>query len=111
MRRVHLNRRLVLEAEQRVSDGAGGYTVVPQTVGSVWAMVEAGAGRESVALDRRVSKVPMTITVRAAPVGSSERPVAGQHFREGGRRYRVLAVAERDRRGLYLSCQAEEVDA
>ena len=110
MRRIHLNRRLLLEAETRLPDGAGGFTAVWTALGSVWAMIEAGAGREVVALDRRAPKVPLTIILRAAPVGSPERPVAGQRLREGARRFRILAVAERDLRGLYLTCHAEEED-
>lgn len=110
MRRVHLNRRLVLETEDRVPDGAGGFTVVWTVVGSVWAMIDPGPGREVVVLDRRVPRLPLTITVRAAPPGSAERPVAGQRFREGERRFRILAVTERDGRGMYLTCQTEEED-
>lgn len=39
MSRVNLNRRLVLEGAQRQPDGAGGYAVVWQPVGTVWAEV------------------------------------------------------------------------
>ena len=110
MRRVNLNRRLVLETDERIPDGAGGFAVAWTVVGSVWAMIESGPGREVAALDRRVPDVPLTITVRAAPPGAAERPVAGQRFREGARRFRILAVSERDSRGLYLTCQAKEED-
>lgn len=108
MSRIHLNRRLTLESEARQPDGAGGYLRVWQALGMVWAEIYAGAGREAVALERREPKVPLRITVRAEPVGAAGRPEAGQRFRDATRAYRILAVAERDRRGLYLTCHAEE---
>lgn len=110
MTRVHLNRRLTLESEARQPDGAGGFSRGWQALGTVWAEIEAGAGREASALERREPKVPLRITVRAVPFGVAGRPVAGQRFRDATRAYRILAVAERDRRGLYLTCHAEEED-
>jgi head-tail adaptor len=108
MTRVHLNRRLTLEAEMRQPDGAGGFLRVWQALGVLWAEIDAGAGREAAVPERRLPKVPLKITVRAAPFGAADRPVAGQRFRDATRAYRILAVAERDRRGLYLTCHAEE---
>jgi len=46
--------------------------------------------------------------VRGAPVGHSTRPRAGQRFVETGRIFHIEAVAERDPRGRYLTCFAEE---
>ncbi|WP_197470815.1 head-tail adaptor protein, partial [Sulfitobacter sp. HI0054] len=47
MSRPQLNRPLVLEAAQRVSDGAGGHHEVWQPVGTLWAEVRARTGRET----------------------------------------------------------------
>jgi head-tail adaptor len=108
MTRLTLNRRLVLEAPDRVPDGAGGFTDGWTALGEVWAMVEARTGREKQGEAVPVSNVGYRITVRGAPVGQSTRPLPDQRFREGNRVFRILAVAERDPVGQYLTCFAEE---
>ena len=108
MRPLSLNRRFPLEAESRLPDGAGGFVRQWQALGMVWGRIEAGAGRETSALERREPRVPLRIILRAAPVGAEGRPEAGQRLREGPRVFRILAVAEHDQRGLYLACHAEE---
>lgn len=108
MSRVSLNRRLVLEAPDRVPDGAGGYTDGWTALGELWAQVEARTGREKQGEAVPVSNVGYRITVRGAPVGNSMRPLPDQRFREGARFFRILAVAEDDPDGRYLTCFAEE---
>ena len=108
MKRVHLNRRLVLEAPERVADGAGGYSDGWITLGEVWAEVTARTGREKQGEAVPVSNVGYRITVRGAPMGASSRPQPDQRFREGARVFRILAVAEHDPDGRYLTCFAEE---
>ena len=103
-----LNRKLVLESEERVADGAGGFTKAWVAQGEVWAEIKAGSGRETDGELVTVSTVPYRITVRAAPVGAPSRPKPDQRFREGSRVFRILAVTERDSDGLYLSCFARE---
>ncbi|MCV2880979.1 head-tail adaptor protein [Actibacterium sp. XHP0104] len=106
-----LSRRLVLEAPQRVADGAGGWSEAWQVLGTLPAEVIAGAGRERAGQGAALSRMAYRITVRGAPVGASFRPQAGQRFREGGRVFHIQAVAERDPRGAYLICFAEEENA
>lgn len=106
--RVHLNRKLVLEAPQRVQDGAGGHSEVWTAVGTVWAQVTAGTGREIAGQFVTVSSVPYKIVVRGAPVGAPSRPKPDQRFREGSRIYRILAVSEFDANAHYLICHAKE---
>lgn len=109
MTEVTLTRKLVLEEPHKVSDGAGGFTEVWIALGVVWADVRAGTGREREAAGlSTVSSVPYRITVRAAPHGASSRPKADQRFRDGGRLFRIMAVTERDSRGMYLECIARE---
>lgn len=108
MRTPRLNRRLELEAPQRVPDGAGGFAVVWTTLGTHWAEVRPGSGRESAGEFLTVSAVPYRITVRAAPEGSDARPRPEQRFREGGRIFRITAVTEHDPAGRYLVCFALE---
>lgn len=106
--RVHLNRRLTLEAAVRVPDGAGGFAESWQPLGTVWAEILPGRGRDLGRVEVAVAATACRITLRAAPPGAAGRPVAGQRLRDTGRVFRVLAVTERDRHGQYLTCFAEE---
>ncbi|WP_416930191.1 head-tail adaptor protein [Tropicimonas sp.] len=103
-----LTRRLVLEALERTPDGAGGYVDAWAALGSVWAQVTAGSGRESAADALPVSSVPYRVIVRSAPAGSPRRPRPDQRFREGSRCFHILAVADADAHGRYLTCFARE---
>lgn len=103
-----LTRCLDLEGEERLADGAGGYASRWHRLGRVWAEVKPGAGREAGAEFLTIATVPYRVTVRAAPPGDSRRPLAGQRFRAGSRALRILAVAEADRAGLYLTCHCHE---
>ena len=104
----HLNRKLVLEHAVRTPDQSGGYATVWSTLGALWAEIAPGTGAERGANALALSRVPLKITVRAAPVGSDARPMAGQRFREGPRIYSILAVAERDTQARFLVCHAQE---
>lgn len=105
---VHLNRKLVLEEAERVSDGAGGYVETWVQLGTLWAAIQPGTGTETSEDFLTVSRVPMKIIVRGAPVGSKRRPKPDQRFVEGGRVFRILAVTETDTQGHYLTCNARE---
>lgn len=106
-----LNRPLELQAAQRISDGAGGYIEQWQTLGTLWAELRAGTGRRAGAQALTVSRVPLRVIVRAAPVLAPSRPQPDQRFRDGARIYRIQAVADYDAEGRFLlcSCLEEEV--
>ncbi|NOD34216.1 MULTISPECIES: phage head closure protein [unclassified Ruegeria] len=104
----HLNRRLMLEAPIRSADGSGGYIQTWAALGTLWAEVTARSGTERQIAGVSVSRVGYRIVVRGAPEGSSMRPAPDQRFREGNRRFVIRAVAERDPRGQYLTCFADE---
>jgi head-tail adaptor len=87
-----LTRRLVLEAPERLADGAGGFSEVWAPLGTLWAHVAPGTGREAAGQLVTMSSVPLRITVRAAPQGSPARPRPEQRLRDGGRIFRILAV-------------------
>ncbi len=108
MRAPLLDRQMTLEAPQRLADGAGGYQTTWTVLGTLWARVQSGRGRESRSQSAPISRVPYTITVRGAPQGSDRRPVAGQRLRDGARIFVVLAVTEADPNGRYLTVSAEE---
>lgn len=103
-----LTRRLVLEAPQRVDDGAGGYSTSWSALGVHWAHVSPRAGREASGMAGPLSRVPLTIAIRAVAPGAPGRPVPGQRFREGARIFAILAVTETDGAGRYLTITAEE---
>ncbi|MEM1065225.1 MAG: head-tail adaptor protein [Pseudomonadota bacterium] len=108
MGRPVLNRKLVLEEAISLPDGAGGFSRSWTVLGELWADVRHGAGRERAVDFATISSVPYRITVRAAPVGQSSRPKPDQRFREGARIFRILAVADDDAAGHYLTCFARE---
>ncbi|MBN2906134.1 MAG: head-tail adaptor protein [Rhodobacteraceae bacterium] len=103
-----LSRRLVLEAPERVADGAGGFVEVWGVRGILWAEVTPRTGGERAGQEMTLARVPYRIVVRGAPVGAPSRPVPGQRFREGARLFVLRAVTEADGRGQYLTCFAEE---
>lgn len=108
MRAPHLNRALELQEALRGPDGAGGFSEVWTTLGTLWAEVVPGAGRDPAGEEVVLASVPCRITVRAALPAAAARPKPGQRFREGGRVFAVLAVAERDPSGRYLTCFCRE---
>lgn len=103
-----LNRALVLEAPERVSDGAGGYVEGWVVLGTLWAEISARSGRETAHGGAPVSRASYRITVRGAPYGAPDRPKPQQRFRDGARVFTIEAVTERDGAGRYLTCFAEE---
>jgi head-tail adaptor len=107
-----LNRRLTLQERQTTPDGAGGFAVVWAPLGTLWAEIKPGSGREIGDVEVKLSSVPHRITLRAAPQGADRRPVAGNRLVEGNRIFLVQAVAEADPEGRFLTCFAtEEVPA
>ncbi|MGB3147049.1 MAG: head-tail adaptor protein [Paracoccaceae bacterium] len=108
MKPPRLNRKLTLQEAQRSADGAGGFALVWVDLGSIWAAISAGTGRERAGESLTVSTVPYRITVRGAPEGAPTRPKPEQRFVEGGRVFLITAVAEADPDGHYLTCFANE---
>jgi head-tail adaptor len=103
-----LNRKLRLEVPFRTRDDAGGYDTTWAVEGTLWAAVAPGTGSEAEVAGLSISSVPFKITVRASPIGSPARPVAGHRLRDGDRVFRVLAVTEADAMARYLICTARE---
>ena len=108
MRAPHLNRALTLEAATRAPDGAGGFLTVWAALGTLWAEVTPGSGRDPAGEELTLTSVPYRITVRAAPVGAANRPKPEQRLKEGQRLFAILAVTERDPAGRYLTCFCRE---
>ena len=103
---------LMIESPVREPDGMGGYRLVWQDVGRIWAEMRSGAGGERFAEVGAQSVVTWRITVRAALPGDPRRPRPEQRLRMGedpdARRFRIEAVAESDPQGRWLVCIAKE---
>lgn len=104
MRCPRLTRRLRLQERQRLADGAGGYSESWQVLGTLWAELVAGNGKEQDSEAGAKARVAYRITLRAAPIGNPRRPKPGQRFAEAGRVFHIEAVADRDAAGRYLTC-------
>jgi head-tail adaptor len=103
-----LNRQLVLETPDVLSDGAGGFVQGWVPLGILWGAVTARTGRETALSGAPVSTMAYRVIVRGAPMGSDRRPAAQQRFREGDRIFTIQAVAEHDPDGRYLACFVNE---
>jgi head-tail adaptor len=108
MRAPVLNRRMVLETHFHDEDEAGGYVERWQALGTLWAAVRAGAGREQDGPGVPMGRVAYRVILPAALPGALSRPRPDQRLREGSRVFRILAVAEHDQGGAYLCCHCQE---
>lgn len=103
-----VNRRLRLEALLRSEDGLGGRHSAWQQLGVLWAEVKALSARSGSEAGTETTAQAFQITLRAAPHGSPDRPVPGQRFRDGTRRFAIETVAQADAAGRYLRCRCRE---
>ncbi|KPQ06770.1 MAG: Bacteriophage head-tail adaptor [Rhodobacteraceae bacterium HLUCCA12] len=108
MSRYRLMRPMTLEEAQTIPDGAGGYTLDWQMLGTLWVEMRPGAGRERRGAIAPEGTMLFRIFLRAAPQGSHQRPRPDQRLREGARVFTILAVSEADAAGAYLICHARE---
>jgi len=112
MARYALNRPLVLEAAQPTPDGAGGQVLNWTALGTLWAEMRPGGGRERLGLIAPEGQMLHRVYTRAAPQGSPQRPRPDLRFRDEGRVFMILAVGEADVAGAFLvSLVREEVPA
>ena len=103
-----LNRKMVLEELQRLPDGMGGYSESWISKGALWVNLDARGASEKLVGHRSLPVLKFKIITRAAPFGADSRPRPDQRFREGERRFDILAVGEHDDNGQYLEIWAEE---
>lgn len=100
-----LDRRLVLEEETRVADGAGGVTLSWATLTTLWAGISFAGGGEAFDADRTRGRRDLTITIR-----HRAGLVPGMRFRDGSRGYEILSIIEVGGRRRWLACRCEERD-
>jgi SPP1 family predicted phage head-tail adaptor len=100
-----LRSRISLETAVATPDGAGGETIIWQTIATVWARLSARSGRESFDAHGTKSAVRHTILVRPhVDVLPSRR------FRLGQRMFHIHAVRPLDQRNRRLICDCEEIN-
>lgn len=108
MRVPQLRQQLALEEASRIPDGVGGFTLSWALVGLLWAEMVSGNGRDASGEEVILTSVAWRITVRGAAAGTPARPRPEQRFRLGARIFTILAVAENDPGGLWLTCTCRE---
>lgn len=106
--RPTLNRPMVLEEPATSADGAGGHVTSWHALGTLWADLRPGSGRELRGVIAPEGRMLFRVFLRAAPQASPQRPRPGQRLRDGERVFRILAVSEADPAGAYLVCHASE---
>ncbi|SIS68545.1 head-tail adaptor [Roseivivax lentus] len=105
---VRLNRRLTLEREAAVPDGAGGRSAAWAALGTIWGEMTPRSGRETAIETGTLSRAGYRVKVRALPEGHGARPRAGDRFRTGTRLFDIRAVQEAGPAARYLICTVEE---
>ncbi|MGR3468552.1 MAG: head-tail adaptor protein [Shimia sp.] len=103
-----LNLPLILQSRERAPDGAGGFVETWVTLGTLWCALQAASGREGEGDFANLSRVRYRIVCRGAASGALQRPVAGQRFVLGDRRFAIQAVQEADPSAKHLICHVEE---
>jgi head-tail adaptor len=98
---------LELQTTIRTADNAGGFDEAWQPLGTLWAELTARDGSEILGQGGPVGQTRYRVVVRAAPVGSTARPAAGQRFMLQDRPLTIRAVTEMDSSGRYLTCLAD----
>lgn len=98
-----LRHRVTVESAAGASDGAGGETVVWDTVATVWARVVPTTARETITAGHLTGDVSHTVTMRfRADIAGGMRIV----YR--GRVLRILAAFDPDETRRYLVAKAQE---
>lgn len=108
MRVPRLARRLALQEARRQPDGAGGFRESWEEVAVLWAEARALSGREHPGDEVNLARTSWRVTLRGAPAGSPLRPRPDQRLSDGVRVFTILAVAEADPAGRFLTCFCRE---
>lgn len=102
------NRPMLLEDPVTAPDGAGGYALSWQALGTIWAELRPGSASEGASAFGPEGRMRLRLYTRAAPQGSPRRPRADQRLRDGDRLFRILSVSEADAQGAWLLCHVVE---
>ena len=94
-----------MEAAQRVSDGAGGFTESWAEVATVWAALRPSGGGEAVDSGRLAGRLTHEVRLRYR-----EGVTPAMRVRSGTRVFHILAAIDEDERRRWLRCLCEERD-
>lgn len=98
-----LRHRVAIESAAGSPDGAGGETVVWDTVATVWARIAPATARETITAGHLTGEVSHTVTLRFR-----EDVAGGMRIAYRGRILRILAVHDPDETRRYLVAKAQE---
>ena len=101
-------RRLVLEAQDGLADGAGGLETGWTEVAVHWASLKALSAQERSVAGGEISVVRHRAEIRFIEAGDPRRPTARHRFRDGARIFAIRGVAEADDRRDRLAIWLEE---
>lgn len=100
-----MRHRVVLEAVNRAPDGGGGATQSWLPVAELWAAIAPSSGDERLAAEQHAGRITHVIHIRyRAGV------IPAMRFRQGARRFDILAVIDVDERRHRLRCLCREAD-
>jgi SPP1 family predicted phage head-tail adaptor len=98
-----LSHELVLEEPVETPDGAGGFTIVWNGLGTIWARLEPLNPETEIWAGRDPSEQTHRVTLRHR-TGVRQ----GMCFRKLTRLFPILAVQDADETGRYLICRTRE---
>ena len=98
-----LRHRVTVESAAGASDGAGGETVVWDSVATLWARVEPAKAGERIVAGHLSGVVTHLVTLRWR-----DDIAGGMRLAYRGRTFRILAVHDLDESRRYLVAKAEE---
>ncbi len=103
MRSGRLRHRVTIQSRSATMDAAGGQPDTWTDVATVWAGVEPLSGREYLAASANNAEVTHKVTMR-----HRDGVTAAQRLAFGIRRFDILAVMDRDERGVELTLMCRE---
>lgn len=99
-----LRARVKLQRPTRVADEIGGAAIAWTDEGDVWAQVDAGAARETIAFDASPSVAAYRVTINRR-----DDVRAGWRIAWGARRLRIAGVTDEGAPRIQLMCEEERL--
>lgn len=99
---------LDLETPSRSSDGMGGHILTWKKLGRLWARMKASPAQETTGDIGARALVRWQFVIPAARHGDPRRPVPGQRFVMGERKFLIETVSEQGGAGRELVLVAHE---
>jgi len=94
---------LLIEAREEADDGAGGMIATWVAAGATWGRIEPLAGREALIADREMASRRCRIILRYR-----DGLTPAHRFVFDGRHFDIAAIADRDGRRRFLTCDCVE---